>query len=63
VERYFFAAARSALRGNGVKTLLEALQGERFASAAARLPGYDASQSGHLEPLDAALTWVERPRK
>jgi molybdate transport repressor ModE-like protein len=63
VERYFFAAARSALRGHGVKTLREALQGERFASAAARLPGYDASQSGHVEPLDAALTWVERPRR
>jgi molybdate transport repressor ModE-like protein len=63
VERYFFAAARSTLRGSGVKTLREALQGERFASAAARLPGYDASHSGELEPLDAALTWVERARK
>jgi hypothetical protein len=46
-----------------VKTLLELLQGERFASAAKRLPGYDASRSGQLEPLDAALTWVEQPRR
>jgi len=63
VERYFLACAKSALRGAAVKTLLEFLQDERFAAAAARLPGYDASRSGQLEPLDAALTWVERPRR
>jgi molybdate-binding protein len=63
VERYFLACAKSALRGAAVKTLLELLQDERFAAAAARLPGYDASRSGQLEPLDAALTWVEKPRK
>jgi hypothetical protein len=28
-----------------------------------RLPGYDATHSGVLEPLDAALTWVQNPRK
>jgi molybdate transport repressor ModE-like protein len=63
IERYFLACAKSALRGAAVKTLLELLQDERFAAAAARLPGYDASRSGQLEPLDAALTWVEKPRK
>jgi molybdate transport repressor ModE-like protein len=63
VERYFFACARSSLRGSAVKTLLELLQDKRFASAAKRLPGYDASRSGQLEPLDAALTWVEQPRR
>lgn len=63
VERYFFAAARSAVRGSGVKALRETLQGDRFAAVVSRLPGYDATRSGELEPLDAALTWVERPRK
>ena len=63
VERYFFACAKSSLRGIALKALVELLQGERFASAVARLPGYDASRSGHQEALDAALTWVERPRK
>ena len=58
-ERYFFACAKSALRGAAVKSLVELLQGERFAAAAARLPGYDASRSGELETLDAALRWVE----
>jgi molybdate transport repressor ModE-like protein len=63
VERYFLACAKSALRGSALKALLELLQGPRFAAAAARLPGYDASRSGQLEPLDAALTWVKRPRR
>ena len=60
VERYFFACAKSAVRASAVKRLIEVLQGAEFASALARLPGYDASRSGQLEPLDAALTWVER---
>jgi len=63
IERYFFACARSALRGAALKTLLEALRAPRFVAAVRRLPGYDASQSAQLEPLDAALTWVERTRK
>jgi molybdate transport repressor ModE-like protein len=63
VERYFFACARSTLRGGTLKTLIGMLQDERFAAAVARLPGYDASRSGQLEPLDAALTWVERPKR
>src|SRR5687767_2067078 len=62
-ERYFFACAKSALRGRPVKSVLQFLQGARFAAAAARLPGYDASRAGQLEPLDAALTWVERARR
>jgi molybdate-binding protein len=63
VERYFFACAKSALRGSALKALLEMLQGAGFLAAAARLPGYDASRGGQLEPLDAALTWVEQPRR
>src|SRR5688572_5920624 len=62
-ERYFFACAKSSLRARPVKSVLQFLQGARFAAAAARLPGYDASRAGQLEPLDAALTWVERPRR
>ncbi|HZM35269.1 MAG TPA: substrate-binding domain-containing protein, partial [Burkholderiales bacterium] len=61
-ERYFFACAKVGLRGSGIKALLDALRGERFAAAVKKLPGYDGSQSAHLEPLDAALTWVERRR-
>lgn len=59
LERYFFACAKPALRGAGVKALLEALRGPEFAASVRRLPGYDASRSAELEPLDAALTWLE----
>jgi len=61
-ERYFFACARSALRGPALKALLEALRSPRFVAGVKKLPGYDASQSAQLEPLDAALTWVQQPR-
>ncbi len=61
-ERYFFACARSALRSPALKALLEALRSPRFVAGVKKLPGYDASQSAHLEPLDAALTWVQQPR-
>lgn len=63
VERYFFACAKSALRARAPKALLEMLHGAAFSAAVARLPGYDTSRSGQLEALDAALTWVERPRR
>jgi molybdate transport repressor ModE-like protein len=64
-ERYFFACAKSALRGAALKALLDALRSPRFASGVKRLPGYDATHSAVLEPLDAALTWVQKqkPRK
>lgn len=63
MERYFFACARSALRGAALKALLDALRSPRFAAGVKRLPGYDATHSAVLEPLDAALTWVQKPRK
>jgi len=63
MERYFFACARSALRGAALKALLDALRSTRFAAGVKRLPGYDATHSALLEPLDAALTWVQKPRK
>lgn len=63
MERYFFACAKSALRGPALKTLLEVLGSPRFASSVKRLPGYDGSQSAQLEPLDAALTWLEQTRR
>jgi molybdate transport repressor ModE-like protein len=65
MERYFFACAKSALRGAALKALLDALRSPRFASGVKRLPGYDATHSAVLEPLDAALTWVQKqkPRK
>jgi molybdate transport repressor ModE-like protein len=59
-ERYFFACAKAALRGAAAKALLEALKSPAFITRAARLPGYDASQAGRREALDAALTWVGR---
>jgi len=59
-ERYFFACAKAALRGAGMKALLEVLAGPEFAASVARLPGYDAGHAGRREALDAALTWVER---
>jgi molybdate transport repressor ModE-like protein len=62
-ERYFFACANSALRGAGMKQLLEVLRGPEFASSIKGLPGYDASQSAQLEALDAALTWVGQARR
>ena len=63
VERYFFACAKSALRGAALKALLDALRSARFTSSVKTLPGYDSAQSAELEPLDAALTWVERTRR
>jgi molybdate-binding protein len=63
MERYFFACARSALRGAALKALLDVLRSPRFAAGVKRLPGYDATHSAVLEPLDAALTWVQKPRK
>jgi putative molybdopterin biosynthesis protein len=63
VERYFFACAKSALRGAALKALLEVLRSTRFTSSVRSLPGYDGAQSADLEPLDAALTWVERTRR
>ena len=62
VERYFIACPKAALRGAGVQALTEVLKGRDFAAHAVRLPGYDASQAGTRHTLDAALTWVERPR-
>jgi putative molybdopterin biosynthesis protein len=62
-ERYFFACAKAALPGTALKALLETLRHADFAARAASLPGYDASQSGRQEALDAALTWVGRPRR
>lgn len=58
-ERYFFACAKAALRGAALKALLDALKGRAFAGRVAKLPGYDAAQSGRREALDAALTWVK----
>jgi molybdate transport repressor ModE-like protein len=62
VERYFIACPKAALRSAGVQALTEILKGRDFAAHAAGLPGYDASQAGGRHALDAALTWVERPR-
>ncbi|MDH4325913.1 MAG: LysR family transcriptional regulator [Betaproteobacteria bacterium] len=58
-ERYFFACAKAALRGAALKALLETLKAPAFARRVATLPGYDATQSGRREALDAALTWVK----
>jgi molybdate-binding protein len=60
IERYFFACAKAALRGAAMKALLDALKSPAFAARVSRLPGYDASQTGRREALDAALTWVGR---
>lgn len=62
-ERYFFACAKSALRGAAIKALREALRSPGFVSGMKKLPGYDGSQSAQLEALDAALTWVEKQRR
>jgi molybdate transport repressor ModE-like protein len=63
VERYFLACAKSSLRTAGMQTLLEALESAQFVALVAQLPGYDAAQAGKKQALDAALTWVERPRR
>jgi len=63
IERYFFACAKAALRGAAMKALLDALKSPAFAARVSQLPGYDASQSGRREALDAALTWVAQPRR
>ncbi len=59
-ERYFFACAKAALRGAGLKALLDALGSKALAGRVARLPGYSSAHAGRREALDAALTWVQR---
>lgn len=63
VERYFIACAKSSLRTAGMQALLETLESPAFAERVAKLPGYDAAQAGKKQALDAALTWVEQPRR
>ena len=60
VERYFIACQKSAWRSAWLQSLLQALKSAEFAAQVARLPGYDASQSGTRHALDDALTWVGR---
>ena len=60
IERYFFACTKAALRGAATKALLDVLKSPAFVARVSRLPGYDASQTGRREALDAALTWVGR---
>jgi molybdate transport repressor ModE-like protein len=55
MERYFFACAKAALRGVALKLLVETLKQPELFARVARLPGYDASQSGRREALDAAI--------
>lgn len=62
-ERYFLAAGRAALRGAPFHALQQVLRGREFKRAAARLPGYDASQAGDRESLAAALSWLEGLRR
>jgi molybdate-binding protein len=63
VERYFIACAKASLRTAGMQTLLKALESPEFVARVQRLPGYDAAQAGKKQALDAALTWVEQPRR
>ncbi|HEX6319018.1 MAG TPA: substrate-binding domain-containing protein [Burkholderiales bacterium] len=60
IERYFVACHKSALRVPAMHAFLEVLNGAEFRAHAARLPGYDASDSGSRHGIDAALTWVQR---
>ncbi len=62
-ERYFLAAARATLRGTPFQDLQQVLRSAEFRTAAARLPGYDASQAGHRESLAAALSWLAGLRR
>jgi len=63
IERYFFAGSKATLRGAALKILLEVFRSPEFTARIATLPGYDARHAGRREALDAALTWVERPRR
>ena len=63
IERYFFACSKATLRGAALKILLEVFRSPEFTARIATLPGYDARHAGRREALDAALTWVERPRR
>lgn len=62
-ERYFLAAGRATLGGAPFHALQQVLRGREFKRAAARLPGYDASQAGDRESLAAALSWLEGLRR
>ena len=60
VERYFFACAKSTLRKPALKAIRRSLRSVAFADGVGRLAGYDLTRTARLEPLEAALTWVER---
>lgn len=63
LERYFIAGAKSSLKTAQFQVVLEALKSPEFLSSVAKLPGYDAAHAGRQQALDAALTWVEQPRR
>lgn len=61
-ERYYLALQRRTFREAPLQLLLAAMRSREFMQAAAKLPGYDASNAGSREALTAALAWLKQPR-
>jgi molybdate transport repressor ModE-like protein len=59
LERYFIAGTKSSLKMQGFQVLLDTLKSAQFLAKVKKLPGYDASDAGTSQALDAALTWVK----
>jgi molybdate transport repressor ModE-like protein len=61
-ERYFLACAKVSLKTPPMLALAAALASRAFAAEVAKLPGYDASDAGRRETIDAATAWVGAKR-
>ncbi|HEX9179932.1 MAG TPA: substrate-binding domain-containing protein [Burkholderiales bacterium] len=57
-EHYFLACRETLLRGEPGRALLKLLLGRGFRNLVATLPGYDASGSGTILEVPAALPWI-----
>ncbi len=57
-EHYFLAAREALLRTEPGRDLVRLLMGRGFRNLVAKLPGYDATGSGRIEEVGAALPWL-----
>ncbi|HSD60262.1 MAG TPA: substrate-binding domain-containing protein [Burkholderiales bacterium] len=57
-EHYFLACREALLRTEPGRALVRLLMGRGFRNLVAKLPGYDASRSGRIEDVSAALPWL-----
>lgn len=60
-ENYWFAVRREALSNLAASEIVNMLRSAEFKKQAGALPGYDASQSGIIVPIEAVIAYGEVP--